>query len=127
LDQLPPFPPYMGRKELSPPFHSFPNFDGMVGAPPHVSFPPHDDHPPFMHNIHRPGMPPHIAERKPWGPQVANCLLSFICSVWASLKLDCCSLAIWWFPSRLPFYHFWHYKEELEILILNYEKNNHQL
>ncbi|XP_011017029.1 PREDICTED: KH domain-containing protein At4g18375-like [Populus euphratica] len=69
LDQVPPFPPYMGRKELSPPFHSFPNFDGMVGAPPHVSFPPHDDHPPFMHNIHRPGMPPHIAERKPWGPQ----------------------------------------------------------
>ncbi|KAJ6709656.1 KH DOMAIN CONTAINING RNA BINDING PROTEIN [Salix koriyanagi] len=55
------------RKELSPPFHSFPNFDGMVGAPPHASFLPHDDPPPFMHNIHRPGMPPHIAERKPWG------------------------------------------------------------
>ncbi|KAJ6391331.1 hypothetical protein OIU77_025334 [Salix suchowensis] len=67
LDQVPPFPPYMGRKELSPPFHSFPNFDGMVGAPPHASFLPHDDPPPFMHNIHRPGMPPHIAERKPWG------------------------------------------------------------
>ncbi|KAF9687449.1 hypothetical protein SADUNF_Sadunf02G0094600 [Salix dunnii] len=69
LDQGPPFPPYMGRKELSPPFHSFPNFDGMVGPPPHVNFLPHDDPPPFMHNIHRPGMPPHIAERKPWGPQ----------------------------------------------------------
>ncbi|CAK7347345.1 unnamed protein product [Dovyalis caffra] len=69
LNQVPPFPPYMGRRELSPPFHSFPNFDGMVGAPPHVGFLPHDDHPPFIHNIHRPGMPPHISERKPWGPQ----------------------------------------------------------
>ncbi|EEF52201.1 KH domain-containing protein HEN4 [Ricinus communis] len=68
LDQAPPFPPYMGRRELSPPFHAFHSFDGMGGPPPPVGFHPHDDHSPFMHNIHRPGMPPHF-ERKPWGPQ----------------------------------------------------------
>lgn len=68
LDQ-PPFPPYMGRRELSPPFHAFHSFDGMGGPPPHGGFHPHDDRPPFMHNIHRPGMPPHMSERRPWGPQ----------------------------------------------------------
>ncbi|KDP41552.1 hypothetical protein JCGZ_15959 [Jatropha curcas] len=67
LDQVPPFPPYMGRRELSPSFHGFHNFDGMGGPPPHTGFHPHDD--PFMHNIHRSGMPLHISERKPWGPQ----------------------------------------------------------
>lgn len=69
MDQGPPFPPYMGRRELSPPFHAFHNFDGMGVPPPHAGFHHHDDHSPFMHNIHRPGMPPHISERKPWGPQ----------------------------------------------------------
>ncbi|XP_065881277.1 KH domain-containing protein HEN4-like [Euphorbia lathyris] len=69
LDQMPPFPPYMGRRELSPPFHAFHNFDGMGGPPPHAGFHPHDDHSPFMHNIHRPGMPLHAPERKHWGPQ----------------------------------------------------------
>ncbi|KAJ9186884.1 hypothetical protein P3X46_002409 [Hevea brasiliensis] len=69
LDQVPPFPPYMGRRELSPPFHAFHNFDGMGGPPPHGGFHPLDDRPPFMHNIHGPGMPPHISERKPWGSQ----------------------------------------------------------
>ncbi|KAJ9166403.1 hypothetical protein P3X46_021167 [Hevea brasiliensis] len=68
MDQMPPFPPYVGRRELSPPFHAFHNFDGMGGPPPH-GFRPHDDHSPFMHNIHRSGLPPHISERKPWGPQ----------------------------------------------------------
>ncbi|KAM7516917.1 hypothetical protein LguiA_006500 [Lonicera macranthoides] len=61
-DQGPPFPPYMGRREFSPP---------PFGLPPHGGFHPHDDHPPFMH--HRPGFPPHISERMPppgpWGPQ----------------------------------------------------------
>lgn len=76
LDQ-PPFPPYMGRRELSPPFHAFHSFDGMGGPPPHGGFHPHDDRPPFMHNIHRPGMPPHMSERRPWGPQVWYHLLCF--------------------------------------------------
>lgn len=80
-DQGHPFPSYMGRREFSPPgmFSSqgppFHKFDG--GLPPHGGFHPHDDHPPFMHNMHRPGFPPHIPERMrpsaPWGPQV-TCL-----------------------------------------------------
>ncbi|KAK4276946.1 hypothetical protein QN277_015031 [Acacia crassicarpa] len=74
IDQLPPFPPYMGRRELSPPgmfsnlgppFHKF----DAIGAPPlHGGF-PHDDRPPFMHNLPRPGVPPYLSERRPWGPQ----------------------------------------------------------
>ncbi|XP_014501915.1 KH domain-containing protein HEN4 [Vigna radiata var. radiata] len=63
VDQLPPFPPYLGRRGLSPP--------GMysdLGPPPYAGF-PLDDRPPFLNNIHRPGIPPHISERKPWGPQ----------------------------------------------------------
>lgn len=77
LDQLPPFPPYMGRRELSPPgmysnlgppFHKF----DAIGAPlPHGGF-PHDDRPPFMHNLPRPGVPPLLSERRPWGPQVLD-------------------------------------------------------
>lgn len=77
-DQGPPFPSYMGRRELSPPgmfsnlgpsFHKF-----NAGMPPmHGGFHPHNDRPPFMHNIHRPGFPPHLSERfppaAPWGPQ----------------------------------------------------------
>ncbi|RZC15737.1 KH domain-containing protein HEN4-like [Glycine soja] len=63
LDQLPPFPPYLGRRGLSPP--------GMysdLGPPPsHAGF-PLDDRPAFLNNIHRPGLPPHISQRKPWGP-----------------------------------------------------------
>ncbi|GLU16002.1 hypothetical protein SLE2022_324520 [Rubroshorea leprosula] len=70
LDQVRPFPPYMGRRELSPPglgppFH---HFDAFGGPPPHGGFHPHDD-PPFMHNVHRPSVLPHLSERKPWGPQ----------------------------------------------------------
>ncbi|KAI4316061.1 hypothetical protein L6164_024078 [Bauhinia variegata] len=75
LDQVPPFPMYMRREfsppgmyaKLGPPFHKF----DAVGAPPphgHGHF-PHDDHPPFMHNVHRPGVPHHVSERKPWSPQ----------------------------------------------------------
>ncbi|XP_027903393.1 KH domain-containing protein HEN4-like [Vigna unguiculata] len=63
VDQLPPFPPYLGRRGLSPP--------GMfsdLGPPPYAGF-PLDDRPPFLNNIHRPGIPPHISERKLWGPQ----------------------------------------------------------
>ncbi|KAJ8771384.1 hypothetical protein K2173_026561 [Erythroxylum novogranatense] len=69
VDQGPPFPPYLGRRELSPPFHSFHNFDGMGVPAPRAGFYSLNDHPPFMHSIHRPGMPPPIPERKPWGPQ----------------------------------------------------------
>ncbi|KAK2446313.1 KH domain-containing protein HEN4 [Trifolium repens] len=61
LDQHSPFPPHLGRRGLSPP--------GMYSdRGPHVGF-PLDDHPPFMNNIYRPGIPPHISERKPWGPK----------------------------------------------------------
>ncbi|CAI0393555.1 unnamed protein product [Linum tenue] len=64
----PPFPQYPGRSELSPPFHLF--NDGIGGTPPQrLGFPPTDNQSPFMHNIHRPGMLPHISERNPWGPQ----------------------------------------------------------
>ncbi|KAL5559875.1 hypothetical protein UlMin_036086 [Ulmus minor] len=74
LDQ-PPFPSYMRRRELSPPgmyssygppFHKFDNVGGM---PPHGGFHPHDDRPPFMHDINRFGGPPHMPDRRPWGPQ----------------------------------------------------------
>nr|KYP70132.1 KH domain-containing protein At4g18375 family [Cajanus cajan] len=64
LDQLPPFPPYLGRRGLSPPGM----YSDLGPPPPHMGF--HlDDRPPFLNNIHRPGLPPHISERKPWGPQ----------------------------------------------------------
>lgn len=78
-DQAHPFPSYMGRRELSTPGMfpnvgpSFHNFDAVGGLPPHGGFHPHDDRSPFMHNIHRPGIPPHVSERNPssgpWGPQ----------------------------------------------------------
>lgn len=71
LDQLPPFPPYLGRRGLSPPGL----FSNLVPRPPHGGF-PLDDRPPFMNNIHRPGIPPHISERRPWGPQVLVYYLS---------------------------------------------------
>lgn len=73
-----PFPPYMGRRELSPPGMfsnygpSFHKFDAVGGLPPRGGFYPHDDHAPFMHNIHRFGGRPHISERRPWGPQVLS-------------------------------------------------------
>ncbi|XWS21343.1 hypothetical protein CRYUN_Cryun30bG0047400 [Craigia yunnanensis] len=68
LDQVPPFPSFMGRREFSPPgVGPFHHFDAFGDRPLHVGFHPHDD-PLFMRNIHRPGMP-HISERKPWGPQ----------------------------------------------------------
>ncbi|GMI77298.1 hypothetical protein like AT1G51580 [Hibiscus trionum] len=68
MDQGPQFPSFMGRREFSPPgLGSFHHFDAFGGPPPHGGFHPHD--PPFTRNIHRPGMPPHISERKPWGPQ----------------------------------------------------------
>ncbi|XVE70271.1 hypothetical protein DITRI_Ditri10aG0059100 [Diplodiscus trichospermus] len=69
MDQVPPFPSFMGRREFSPPrVGPFHHFDAFGGPPPHGGFHPHDD-PLFMRNMHRPGMPPHISERKPWGPQ----------------------------------------------------------
>ncbi|XP_022772966.1 KH domain-containing protein HEN4-like isoform X2 [Durio zibethinus] len=69
LDQVPPFPSFRGRREFSPPgVGPFHHFDAFGGPPPHGGFHPNDD-PLFMRNIHRPGMPPHISERKPWGPQ----------------------------------------------------------
>ena len=80
LDQPPLFPPYLGRRELSPPgmysnlglpFHKF----DAHGAPPPHRVIPYDDHPSFMHNIRGPGVPPHISERKPWGTQVLDYLL----------------------------------------------------
>ncbi|XP_058081787.1 RNA-binding KH domain-containing protein RCF3-like [Magnolia sinica] len=64
-DQGPPFVPYMGRRDLSPPgmysnlglpFHKF---DG-VGGLPH-----HDERSAFAHGIHRHGFPPHSSERLP--------------------------------------------------------------
>ncbi|KAF5469314.1 hypothetical protein F2P56_013398 [Juglans regia] len=75
VDQVSPFPSYMGRRELSPPGMysnlgpSFHKFDAVGGAPPHGGFHLHDDRSPFMHNMHRLGGPPYISERKPWGPQ----------------------------------------------------------
>ncbi|CAI8599943.1 unnamed protein product [Vicia faba] len=64
LDQHTSFPPYLGRRGLSPP-----RMYSDLGPPPlHAGF-PLDDHPHFMNNIHRPGIPPHISERKPWGPK----------------------------------------------------------
>lgn len=79
LEPMPPFPPYMPRREFSPsgafshrgpPFN---NFDGPGGMPPGGGFHPHDDHPPFAHDFPRPGVP-HISERMsssaPWGAQV---------------------------------------------------------
>ena len=91
-DQGPPFPSYMGRRELSPPgmysglgpsFHKF-----NAGMPPmHGGFHPHDDRSPFMHNIHRPGFPPHLSERlppaAPWRPQVL--FFNFFCNLFCYL------------------------------------------
>ncbi|KAI7750193.1 hypothetical protein M8C21_026290 [Ambrosia artemisiifolia] len=65
----PPFPPpYMGRREFSPPGrYPFNRFDAG-GPPPHGGFHPHDDQPPFMHD--RPDFPHPMSERlPPWGPQ----------------------------------------------------------
>ncbi|XWS24040.1 hypothetical protein CRYUN_Cryun28dG0067000 [Craigia yunnanensis] len=62
-------PSFMGRREFSPPgLGPFHHFDAFGGPPPHGGFHPHDD-PHFMRNIHQQAMPPHISERKPWGPQ----------------------------------------------------------
>lgn len=68
-DRAPPLPPFLGRREVSPPGMfpklgpSFRNFDS-IGAPPlHGGFHPHDEHPPFMHDIHRQGI------ERPWHPQ----------------------------------------------------------
>ncbi|CAN0921956.1 KH domain-containing protein HEN4 [Linum grandiflorum] len=60
VDRTPLFPlppPYLGRREISPSFIPFRNSSGML-----------DDPSPFMYSLHRPGMPPHLSERKPWGP-----------------------------------------------------------
>ncbi|KAL7116847.1 hypothetical protein ACP275_03G031900 [Erythranthe tilingii] len=79
MEQMPPFPPYMPRREFSPPGPysnrgpSFNNFDGPGGIPPGGGFHPRDDHPPFGHDFPGPGIPPHMSERMPpaapWGPQ----------------------------------------------------------
>ncbi|KAI3420749.1 uncharacterized protein J3R85_012447 [Psidium guajava] len=70
LDPAPPFPSFMGRRELSPPgmYPSFGpsmrKFDALGG--PRGAFYPHED-PPFMQRPFRPGLRPHIPERGPWG------------------------------------------------------------
>lgn len=77
LDQVPPFPSHVGRREFSPPPGMFPNirppFHKFDALPPHGGFHPHDDRPPFMQNFRRPGVPPHISDRMPssapWGSQ----------------------------------------------------------
>ncbi|KZV31569.1 KH domain-containing protein-like [Dorcoceras hygrometricum] len=64
MDQGPPFPSYMGRREFSPPgsFSArgppFNSFDGPGVRPPHGAFDPLDDHPPFAHEFPRPWGPP---------------------------------------------------------------------
>lgn len=98
LDQLPPFPPYLGRRGLSPP-----RMYSDLGHPhPHAGF-PLDDRPPFLNSIHRPGLPPHISERKPWGPQVLDYYFSFgtnfglkycLCSISACLLNHCQTLGL---------------------------------
>lgn len=64
LDQHSPFPPYLGRRGLSPPGM----YSDLGPRHPHADF-PLDDHPPFMNNMYRSGIPPLISERKPWGPK----------------------------------------------------------
>lgn len=70
LDAAPPFPSFMGRRELSPPgmFSSFGpsmrKFDALGG--PRGAFYSHED-PPFLQRPFRPGLRPHIPERGPWG------------------------------------------------------------
>jgi len=87
VDQLPPFPPYLGRRGLSPP--------GMfsdLGPPPYAGF-PLDDRPPFLNNIHRPGIPPHISERKLWGPQVLDSYY-FLYQFWLKRYCICMSFKL---------------------------------
>ncbi|XP_010245604.1 PREDICTED: KH domain-containing protein HEN4-like [Nelumbo nucifera] len=77
-DQVPPFPPYTGRREPSPTRMlpnlgpSFAKFDSVGGLPPHLLH-QHDDRSSFVHSVHRPGISPHGSERMtssvPWGPQ----------------------------------------------------------
>ncbi|GMH03223.1 hypothetical protein Nepgr_005062 [Nepenthes gracilis] len=72
-DQAAPLHPFMGRREPSSPgmFHNlgptFRQFDSVGGRPPHGGFHSGEDRAPFMHDIHRTGIP-HIPER-PWAPQ----------------------------------------------------------
>lgn len=73
LDQHSSFPPYLGRRGLSPPRM----YSDLGPPPPHAGF-PLDDHPHFMNNMYRPGIPPHISERKPWGPKVFD----YFCYCW---------------------------------------------
>ena len=78
-DQVPPFPPYLARREFSPPGMysnlgpSFHKFEAVGVLPPHGGFHPHDDRAPFMHRM---GISSHIPERKPssapWGPKVLD-------------------------------------------------------
>lgn len=75
LEPFPPYPPYMGRRELSPsgiysnlgpPIRSF---EPIGGQPPHAAFHPFDDHPTLLGGVRRSGLPPQLCERKPWRPQ----------------------------------------------------------
>ncbi|KAJ4964783.1 hypothetical protein NE237_016632 [Protea cynaroides] len=73
LEQIPPFPSYVGRQEFSP-RGMFPNLGSSFHKfEPVGGFPPHDERSAFVRNIHRPGIPPHSLERlpssAPWGPQ----------------------------------------------------------
>ncbi|XP_071710911.1 RNA-binding KH domain-containing protein RCF3-like isoform X2 [Rutidosis leptorrhynchoides] len=72
-DHGPPFPPFLGRRDVSPPPGRYPSFNRFdVGPPPHGGFHPHDDRPPFMHHdrpdFHHP-MPERFPPPAPWDPQ----------------------------------------------------------
>ncbi|KAK9139549.1 hypothetical protein Scep_009230 [Stephania cephalantha] len=76
-DQMPPYP-YIGRRErsppglysnMAPPFHKF---DAGGNLPPHNRIYPHDDRPPFTHNIQRHGLPHgpgRVPSSAPWESQ----------------------------------------------------------
>lgn len=74
FDSVPPLPSFMRRRELSPPSRMYPSFGPSahkfdpIGGPGRFHTP--DDHPPFVRDIFRSGLPPHMPERRPWGPEV---------------------------------------------------------
>lgn len=94
VEQVAPYPPFMGRREPSPPGMysnlgpSFHNFDSVGGPPSHGRMRPHDDR--FVHNIHRPGNP-HLGSGRmpssaPWEHQVLICYLSSVDNLLSKIK-----------------------------------------
>lgn len=70
-DQVPPFGPFMGRREFSPP--RYPNM------PPFQKDPfgrPFDERPIFGNMMHSPGVPRGVERSGPWPPQVTD--ISFL-------------------------------------------------